>query len=127
MPSPFLKQNSLQLSAPPWSLKNNSSKKVLLINIDVDFPQAIIHVRQLREDLQRERERHEQFMKLSSEKMDEEREKVREACLAETKLLNKQVRQSNVSLVTITTTLFTKTSNNQRLGSALDDLDSSLN
>ena len=48
-------------------------------------------------------------MKMSSEKMDEEREKVREGCRAETKLLNEQVNQSTESSVTTTTTLFTKT------------------
>lgn len=55
------------------------------------FSQAIIHVRQLREDLQRERDRHDQYMKSSSEKMEKEREKIREACLAEANVLTKQV------------------------------------
>jgi len=53
--------------------------------------QAIIHVRQLKEDLQKERERHDNYMKSSSEKMEKEREKVREACREEVSGLVKQV------------------------------------
>lgn len=55
------------------------------------YPQAIIHVRQLEEDLQKERERHDNYMKSSSEKMEKEREKVREACREEVSGLVKQV------------------------------------
>ncbi|XP_068681443.1 serologically defined colon cancer antigen 8 homolog [Montipora foliosa] len=57
--------------------------------------EAIIHVRQLREDLHRERERHEQYMKLSSEKMGKERQNIRDACRAETDKLNKQLEASS--------------------------------
>ncbi|KAL9953421.1 hypothetical protein ACROYT_G040840 [Oculina patagonica] len=56
--------------------------------------EAIIHVRQLREDLQKERERHDKYMKLSSEKMEKEREKVREACREEVSGLVKQLELS---------------------------------
>ena len=47
------------------------------------YPQAIIHVRQLKEDLQKERERHDNYMKSSSEKMEKERETLRDACREE--------------------------------------------
>ena len=68
---------------------------VVLIQTDrikvVSFPQAIIHVRQLKEDLQKGRERHDNYMKSSSEKMEKERENVREACREEVGALVKQV------------------------------------
>ena len=56
--------------------------------------QAIIHVQQLKDDLQKERDRHDQYMKSSSEKMEKERENVRQACLVETNNLSKQVNYS---------------------------------
>ena len=55
------------------------------------YPQAIIHVRQLKEDLQKERERHDNYMKSSSEKTEKEREKLRETCREEVRGLVKQV------------------------------------
>ena len=48
-------------------------------------------MRQLKEDLQKERERHDNYMKSSSEKMEKEREKLREACREEVSALVKQV------------------------------------
>lgn len=68
-----------------YVLKHTGRIKVL------SFPQAIIHVRQLKEDLQKERERHDNYMKSSSEKMEKERENVREACREEVGGLVKQV------------------------------------
>ena len=53
--------------------------------------QAIIHVQQLKDDLQKERDRHDQYMKSTSEKMEKERENVRQACLVEADKLSKQV------------------------------------
>ena len=53
--------------------------------------QAIIHVQQLKDDLQKERDRHDQYMKSTSEKMEKERENVRQACLVEANKLSKQV------------------------------------
>ncbi|XP_066026078.1 serologically defined colon cancer antigen 8 homolog [Pocillopora verrucosa] len=53
--------------------------------------EAIIHVRQLREDLRKERERHENSMRMFSEKMDMERKKVQEACREEVSGLVKQI------------------------------------
>ena len=53
--------------------------------------QAIIHVQQLKDDLQKERDRHDQYMKSTSEKMTKEREHVRQACLVEANKLSKQV------------------------------------
>ena len=49
-------------------------------------------MRQLREDLRKGRERHDYNMRMFSEKMDKEREKVKEACWEEVSGLNKQVR-----------------------------------
>ncbi|XP_022786262.1 serologically defined colon cancer antigen 8 homolog [Stylophora pistillata] len=57
--------------------------------------EAIIHVRQLREDLRKGRERHENNMRMFSEKMDKEREKVKEACWEEVSGLNKQIESSS--------------------------------
>ena len=68
-----------------YVLKHTGRIKVL------SFPQAMIHVRQLKEDLQKERERHDNYMKSSSEKMEKERENVREACREEVGGLVKQV------------------------------------
>jgi len=68
-----------------YGLKHTGRIEVL------SFPQAIIHVRQLKEDLQKERERHHNYMKSSSEKMEKERENVREACREEVGGLVKQV------------------------------------
>ena len=51
----------------------------------------MIHVRQLKEDLQKERERHDNYIKSASEKIEKEREKVREACRDEVSGLVKQV------------------------------------
>ena len=53
--------------------------------------QAIIYVQQLKDDLQKERDRHDQYMKSTSEKMEKERENVRQACLVEANKLSKQV------------------------------------
>lgn len=53
--------------------------------------EAIIHVRQLREDLRKERERHENSMRMFGEKMDMERKKVQEACREEVSGLVKQI------------------------------------
>ena len=53
--------------------------------------QAIIHVQQLKDDLQKERDRHDQYMKSTSEKMEKERENVRQACLVEANKLSKRV------------------------------------
>ena len=53
--------------------------------------QAIIHVQQLKDDLQKERDRHDQYMKSTSEEMEKERENVRQACLVEANKLSKQV------------------------------------
>ena len=49
------------------------------------------HVRQLREDLGKERERHDNTKRVFSEKMDMERKKVQEACREEVSGLVKQV------------------------------------
>ena len=57
--------------------------------------QAIIQVRQLKEYWHKERERHDQYMKLSNEKLEKEREKMREAYQSETNILSKQVNCSN--------------------------------
>ena len=59
------------------------------------FFQAIIQVRQLKEYWHKERERHDQYMKLSNEKLEKEREKIREANQVERNNLNKQVNCSN--------------------------------
>ena len=53
--------------------------------------QAIIHVQQLKDDLQKERDRHDQYMKSTSEKMEKERENVRQTCLVEANKLSKKV------------------------------------
>ena len=53
--------------------------------------QAIIHVQQLKDDLQKERNRHDQYMKSTSEKMEKERENVRQTCLVEANKLSKKV------------------------------------
>lgn len=59
--------------------------------------EAIIHVRQLKEDLQKERHRYDNYMKSSSEKMEKEREKLREACREEVSGLVKQLESSSES------------------------------
>ncbi|KAM7443717.1 centrosome cycle [Porites harrisoni] len=56
--------------------------------------EAIIHVQQLKDDLQKERDRHDQYMKSTSEKMEKERENVRQACLVEANKLSKRLEQS---------------------------------
>lgn len=62
----------------------------------------MIHVRQLKEDLRKERERHDNYMKSSGEKMEKEREKVREACREEVSGLVKQVNCNHVILAHMT-------------------------
>lgn len=57
--------------------------------------EAIIQVRQLKEYWHKERERHDQYMKLSNEKLEKEREKIREASQVERNNLNKQLDASH--------------------------------
>ena len=63
----------------------------ILLDIFLFLLQAIIHVQQLKDDLQKQRGRHDQYMKSTSEKMEKERENVRQACLVEADKLSKQV------------------------------------
>ena len=64
---------------------------LIIFSTSFFFFQAIIHVQQLKDDLQKERDRHDQYMKSTSEKMEKERENVRQACLVEANKLSKQV------------------------------------
>ena len=48
-------------------------------------------MQQLKDDLQKQRDRHDQYMKSTSEKMEKERDNLRQACLVEADKLSKQV------------------------------------
>ena len=48
-------------------------------------------MQQLKDDLQKQRDRHDQYMKSTSEKMEKERENVRQACLVGANKLSQKV------------------------------------